>query len=158
MCGHLSRKEVGQTVTLSGWVHKRRDIGKVIFIILRDKSGLVQLLFDPEIAPGAHTAASQLRSEFVITVTGVNGYTYTMDGTPAASPATGTIIATGAHLEGLTDASGNISDSRTLTLDQPLQGFARKSTASPRFKSFPLAGTCDNVDGVTINVQLILDE
>ena len=70
MSGTLTGKDVGQTVTLSGWVHKRRDIGKVIFIILRDKSGLVQLLFDPEIAPGAHTAASQLRAEFVIQVTG----------------------------------------------------------------------------------------
>ena len=178
----------------------------------------------------------------LITVTGVNGYTYTMDGTPAASPAVGdrvstgqdetnyvasfsggtghavndviqltgngifitvdavsagvitqftvdsrdgrggfssgetlvqlstdgsgtgfdmtlaaanlTVSASGAHLEGLTDVNGNISDSRTITNDQPLKGFARKTGSTPRYKSFPLSLICDNVIGVSASIML----
>jgi hypothetical protein len=95
---------------------------------------------------------------FVISVNDANEYEYTMDSTPASGTATGTIIASGVHIEGLTDSSGNISDQRAITLDQPLVGVARKSTASPRFKSFPLAATCDNSTGSTTNIQMIIDE
>src|SRR3989344_4978953 len=60
---------VGQTVELYGWVHVRRDHGKIIFIDLRDRSGTVQMVFTP--ALGEHyTLAQSLRSEFVIHVTG----------------------------------------------------------------------------------------
>jgi hypothetical protein len=92
-----------------------------------------------------------------ITVLTANSYTYTTTDSGSTSY-TGTIIATGALIYGLTDASGNISSSRTLTLDQPLEGFVRKSTSSPRFKSFPITGTVDNANGLTINVRLVLDE
>lgn len=95
---------------------------------------------------------------FVITNVTVNAYDYTMNGTPAASPATGTILASGVILEGLTDASGDISDSRPITLNTPIKGFARKSTSSPRFKSFTLAGTVDSSNGESINIRMILDE
>ena len=71
---------------------------------------------------------------------------------------TGTIISSGAVLSGLTDASGNISASRTFTVDQPVSGTVRKSTTAPRFKDFPLSGNIDSVNGLTINVQLVLDE
>lgn len=69
-CNELSKKEIGKEVTLSGWVHRRRDHGGLIFIDLRDRYGLTQLIFDPDIAPGAHTGASRLRSEWVISIKG----------------------------------------------------------------------------------------
>lgn len=69
-CGELNSKHVGQTVTLSGWVHRRRDHGGIIFIDLRDRYGLTQIVFDPDIDAAALETANKLRSEFVIKVTG----------------------------------------------------------------------------------------
>ncbi len=92
-----------------------------------------------------------------ITVTDPNTYTYTVSGSPA-TPATGTIISSGAMLNGLTDASGNISASRTFTQAQPIKGSIRKSTASPRFKDAPRSGSISNTAGLTINVRMVLDE
>ena len=70
-CGALTKADSGSEVTLSGWVHRRRDLGKLIFIDLRDRYGITQLLFDPEKAPSAHAAAARLRSEWVISVKGI---------------------------------------------------------------------------------------
>ncbi|MCB1107176.1 MAG: aspartate--tRNA ligase [Chlamydiia bacterium] len=69
-CNQLRAKDIGKEVTLSGWVHRRRDHGGLIFIDLRDRFGLSQLIFDPEISKDAHTLAGQLRSEWVITARG----------------------------------------------------------------------------------------
>lgn len=69
-CGSLRKEHVGQTVILSGWVHRRRDHGGLIFIDLRDRFGLTQVVFDPEKNPHAHTIGEKLRSEYVITVHG----------------------------------------------------------------------------------------
>ncbi|MBM4122301.1 MAG: aspartate--tRNA ligase [Nitrospira sp.] len=69
-CGELSRSHVGQTVTLNGWVQGRRDHGNVIFIDLRDRQGITQIVFNPEISASAHQGAHILRSEFVAAVTG----------------------------------------------------------------------------------------
>lgn len=69
-CGSLRKEHVGQTVILSGWVHRRRDHGGLIFIDLRDRFGLTQVVFDPEKNPQAHTIGEKLRSEYVITVHG----------------------------------------------------------------------------------------
>jgi aspartyl-tRNA synthetase len=69
-CGELRKKDVGRTVTLLGWVQKRRDLGGLIFIEVRDRYGLVQAVFNPETNPGAHEKAQALRSEFVIGVRG----------------------------------------------------------------------------------------
>ncbi len=66
----LTSARVGQGATVAGWVHRRRDHGGLIFIDLRDRSGLVQLVFHPESAPAAHAAAHALRSEDVISVSG----------------------------------------------------------------------------------------
>src|SRR5690554_1985472 len=70
-CGNLNKSNVGETVTLNGWVNRRRDLGKVIFVDLRDRSGLVQIVLDPEIlGVDNFPVAEGLRSEFVISVTG----------------------------------------------------------------------------------------
>ena len=68
-CGELIKKQVGETVTLCGWVHRRRDHGGIIFIDLRDRYGLTQITFHPE-AGAAHETANKLRSEWVIKVSG----------------------------------------------------------------------------------------
>ncbi len=69
-CGELSVKDVDTTVTLCGWVAVRRDHGKLIFIDIRDRAGLTQVVFLPKDCPEAYKIASDLRSEFVIKVTG----------------------------------------------------------------------------------------
>lgn len=69
-CGEISKKDVGKVVTLSGWVHRRRDHGSLTFIDLRDREGIVQVVFNPEITSGAHIDAAVLRNEWVIKVVG----------------------------------------------------------------------------------------
>jgi aspartyl-tRNA synthetase len=69
-CGTLSVSQDGETVILAGWVHLRRDFGGVIFIVLRDRSGLVQVVVSSETASEAHAIASDVRSEYVIQITG----------------------------------------------------------------------------------------
>ncbi|MBU1934960.1 aspartate--tRNA ligase [Patescibacteria group bacterium] len=69
-CGQLTAKDEGKTVTLSGWVHRRRDHGGVIFIDLRDRYGLTQIVFDPEFHKESHAIAEGVRSEYVLKVTG----------------------------------------------------------------------------------------
>jgi aspartyl-tRNA synthetase len=68
--GDLRAEQVGETVRVAGWVHRRRDHGGLIFIDLRDRSGLLQLVFRPEEAPAAHAVAERLRPEHVISVSG----------------------------------------------------------------------------------------
>ncbi|EOF55503.1 aspartyl-tRNA synthetase [Enterococcus hirae EnGen0127] len=70
-CGLISAKELDQTVTLKGWVQKRRDLGGVIFIDLRDREGIVQIVFNPEVNKEAWKIADKCRSEYVIEITGV---------------------------------------------------------------------------------------
>lgn len=70
-CGTLRLENVGEQVTLRGWTHRRRDLGGLIFIDLRDRFGLTQVVFNPGIAPDAHGAASEVRSEYVLEVSGV---------------------------------------------------------------------------------------
>ncbi|MGI6567833.1 MAG: aspartate--tRNA ligase [Firmicutes bacterium] len=70
-CGELRKEHIDQVVVVCGWVHRRRDHGGVIFIDLRDRTGLVQVVFNPEvIAPQSFAEAEKLRSEFVIRVQG----------------------------------------------------------------------------------------
>ena len=69
-CGRIDRKRLGQTVTVCGWVHRRRDHGGVIFIDLRDREGLVQIVCDPD-AQTSFAIAERLRHEFVIAATGL---------------------------------------------------------------------------------------
>ena len=69
-CGELNTQHLGQTVALCGWVHRRRDHGGVIFIDLRDRAGLVQVVFDPD-AADSFAIAEQVRSEYVLRIEGV---------------------------------------------------------------------------------------
>ena len=69
-CGFIDRQYLGQTVTLQGWVHRRRDHGGVIFIDLRDREGIVQVVIDPD-TPDTFSLADSVRNEFVIEVEGV---------------------------------------------------------------------------------------
>ncbi|MYF23892.1 MAG: aspartate--tRNA ligase [Nitrospira sp. SB0678_bin_10] len=70
-CGELTRDQDGQTVTLMGWVHGRRDHGGVLFIDVRDRFGVTQLVFDVEADQAIHAQANELRNEFVIAATGL---------------------------------------------------------------------------------------
>jgi aspartyl-tRNA synthetase len=69
-CGQVLADRVGSTPRVAGWVHRRRDHGGLIFIDLRDRTGLVQLVFNPDIAGGAHELAHGLRAEDVLTASG----------------------------------------------------------------------------------------
>ena len=69
-CGELGEQQVGQRVTLAGWVHRRRDHGGLTFIDLRDRSGLVQVVFNPELSPESHGVAEETRNEWVLKVSG----------------------------------------------------------------------------------------
>lgn len=69
-CGALSTANIGETVTLNGWVQTRRDLGGVLFIDLRDRSGIVQVVFNPDYSGEALGVADRVRSEYVLSVTG----------------------------------------------------------------------------------------
>ena len=69
-CGELDSASIDQTVTISGWVHRRRDHGGVIFLDVRDRAGILQVVFDPDLEASFNTA-DRVRSEYVIEVTGL---------------------------------------------------------------------------------------
>jgi aspartyl-tRNA synthetase len=69
-CGAVSTDDIGKDVILMGWVHRRRDHGGVIFVDLRDREGLVQVVFNPETNPETHREAHRIRSEYVLAVMG----------------------------------------------------------------------------------------
>lgn len=69
-CGEISEEAIGEKVTLKGWVQKRRDLGGLIFVDLRDRTGVVQVVFNPEISPEALAAAEKVRNEFVLDIRG----------------------------------------------------------------------------------------
>ncbi|MFT9494610.1 aspartate--tRNA ligase [Anaerosolibacter sp.] len=71
MCGTLGTDNIDQEVTLMGWVQKRRDLGALIFTDLRDRTGIVQIIFDKDISVDAFTKAEKIRSEYVIALRGV---------------------------------------------------------------------------------------
>lgn len=70
LCGALTADDIGKEVVLMGWVMRRRDHGNLIFIDLRDRDGLAQIVFDPDLAPDAHKKAEGVRNEFVLAVKG----------------------------------------------------------------------------------------
>ena len=68
-CGAVNADLIGETVAVTGWIHRRRDHGGVIFVDLRDREGLLQVVFDPDDA-AMFAEAERLRSEFVLAVEG----------------------------------------------------------------------------------------
>ena len=69
-CGELRKEHIGETVTINGWVDRRRDHGGVIFLDVRDRSGIVQIVSDPQRTPHSYEQANALRSEYVVFITG----------------------------------------------------------------------------------------
>ncbi len=69
-CGELTKKDVGAVVTLMGWVHTRRDHGGLVFVDLRDRGGITQVVLNPETSSKSHELAHDIRSEYVLAVTG----------------------------------------------------------------------------------------
>ncbi|MGC9528162.1 MAG: aspartate--tRNA ligase [Limnospira sp.] len=69
-CGQLRSSNIGETVTLCGWVDRRRDHGGVVFLDLRDRTGIVQIVSDPERTPDSYKIADTIRNEFVVRITG----------------------------------------------------------------------------------------
>ncbi len=88
-CGELNNNFVGQQVTIAGWVNRRRDHGGLIFLDIRDRYGLTQVICDPERSPEAHRIASEVRSEYVVQVTGT--VVRRLSGTENAQLSTGDI-------------------------------------------------------------------
>lgn len=89
VAGSLSAESAGEQVTLAGWVHRRRDHGGLIFIDLRDRSGLVQCVFDPDTSGEAFVLAERIRPEWVVEVTG--NVRHRPEGTVNANLATGEV-------------------------------------------------------------------
>ena len=69
-CGELTEQNVGENVVLNGWVDRRRDLGGLIFIWLRDRYGITQVVFEPDINKDSYELAKKLRSEFVVSIEG----------------------------------------------------------------------------------------
>lgn len=69
-CGELRTSDIGKTITLTGWIDRRRDLGGVIFIDLRDRYGKTQVVLQPQRSPNVYQQAKELRNEFVISITG----------------------------------------------------------------------------------------
>lgn len=69
-CGEVKTEQIGKTVTLCGWVDRRRDHGGVIFLDLRDRSGIIQIVSDPQRTPDSYADAEKLRNEYVVRITG----------------------------------------------------------------------------------------
>lgn len=101
-CGELRRRHIGETVTLNGWVQRRRDHGSVLFIDIRDRQGLTQIVFNAETVPHAHKLGEKLGSEDVIAVTGVVGQR--PEGANNPNLATGDIEVLVQHLDILNEA------------------------------------------------------
>lgn len=101
-CGELKTSEVGQHVKLAGWVNRRRDHGGLIFLDVRDRYGMTQVVCDPERSPEAHRVASELRSEYVIQVSGT--VVRRLPGTENANLSTGEIEIAAEQIELLNTA------------------------------------------------------
>jgi aspartyl-tRNA synthetase len=88
-CGELNTENIGQHVTLAGWVNRRRDHGGLVFLDIRDRYGITQVICDPERSLEAHRVASELRSEYVVQVSGT--VVHRLPGTENPNLSTGAI-------------------------------------------------------------------
>jgi len=101
-CGQLRAEDAGARARLSGWVHRRRDHGQLIFLDLRDRHGITQVVIDQSDAPEAHAEASRVRSEFVVSASGV--VAPRLPGTENAKLPTGAIELRASEIRILSDA------------------------------------------------------
>lgn len=101
-CGIITKKNIGETVVLNGWVHRRRDHGGLIFIDLRDRFGITQVVFHPETGANCYEMAKELRSEWVISVRG--RVIARREGMVNPKLSTGEIEVAASHLEVLSKA------------------------------------------------------
>ncbi len=69
-CGEVTEQYIGESITLKGWVQRRRDLGGLIFIDLRDRTGIIQVVFNPEVSPEALALAEKIRNEYVLDIVG----------------------------------------------------------------------------------------
>src|SRR5438445_13468030 len=99
-CGELTKEHIGQYVTLAGWINRRRDHGGLIFLDIRDRYGLTQVICDPERSAEAHRVSSDLRSEYVGQVQGM--VVNRLAGTENPHLSTGAIEFADEHLSWLT--------------------------------------------------------
>ncbi len=102
-CGELRAEHAGEQVRLAGWVHRRRDHGGLVFLDLRDESGLVQIVCHPESTPGAHAVASTVRAEWVLAVGGE--IAPRREGTVNEALPTGAIEVVASHVRVLSEAA-----------------------------------------------------
>lgn len=102
-CGEIRESEIGKHMTLCGWVFRRRDHGSLIFVDLRDRSGVLQIVFSPDVSRDAHDSAHALRSEYVISVSGE--IRKRPDGTENSTMATGLVEVYVNRLEVLNESS-----------------------------------------------------
>lgn len=101
-CGQLRAADAGREARLAGWVHRRRDHGQLIFLDLRDRHGITQVVIDATEAPEAHATASRVRNEFVLSVAG--GVSRRLPGTENPKLATGAIELRAREVEILAEA------------------------------------------------------
>ena len=94
---------------------------------------------------------------FQITVTGTNTYTYTLQASES-SPATGTIVCTGAVINATTTGTGVVSDTRTWSNNQPITGYVRKGTSAPYYVESPISGTINSSSGFSVEIKMVRDE
>ncbi len=120
-CGELDVDAIGQQVRLAGWVNRRRDHGGLIFLDIRDRYGITQVICDPERSPEAHRVASELRSEYVVQVSGT--VAHRLPGTENPNLSTGAIEVIAQYIEILNPSrttpfpiSDNISVDESLRL------------------------------------------
>jgi aspartyl-tRNA synthetase len=96
-CGDLNKDAIGQQVTLAGWVNRRRDHGGLVFLDIRDRYGITQVICDPERSAEAHRIASEVRSEYVVQVSGT--VVPRLAGTENLNLSTGAIEVAAEHIE-----------------------------------------------------------
>jgi aspartyl-tRNA synthetase len=119
-CGELHKENIGQHVTLAGWVNRRRDHGGLVFLDIRDRYGITQVICDPERSPEAHRVASEVRSEYVVQVSGT--VVSRLPGTENSNLSTGAIEVSADHIEILNPSRTTpfpISD--TIQVDEALR-------------------------------------
>ena len=101
-CGELRAEHIGDAVQLAGWVDRRRDHGNLVFIDLRDRAGIAQVVFNPDLAPDAHRTAERLRSEWVVQVSG--RVTVRPEGTVNPNRPTGEVEVVAEHVQVLNES------------------------------------------------------